>query len=392
MPRLVNILNIPGFKTSRIIHRRKSIIIKVEYTDKVCCPHCEGSILRLKDKFNRKLRHESIGSKRSYIEFTSHKYFCELCHKYFNSRLPGILPYKRCTERFRHEVFQKHQDGICKKTLGRRLGIGSATVERYTQDYLKRIISKKSGRTCPQVMGIDEHFFTRKKGYATTICDLKNHKVYDVVLGRTEKSLEDYLNKLTGKDAVKVVVMDLSETYRKIVKKHFPNAKIVADRFHVIRLINHHFLKLWQMIDPGGRRNRGLLSLIRRHDYNLSNSQKEKLNLYFTKNKEMKIIYDFKQKLCALISRKRINHKQAKKLIPKLIDYIRQLEYSNFNPMKTLAKTMNSWIEEIVRMWRFTKTNSITEGFHNKMEMISRRAYGFRNFENYRLRVKALCG
>jgi transposase len=38
-------------------------------------------------------------------------------------------------------------------------------------------------------------------------------------------------------------------------------------------------------------------------------------------------------------------------------------------------------------MWRFSKTNGITEGFHNKMEMISRRAYGFRNFENYRLRV-----
>ena len=37
-------------------------------------------------------------------------------------------------------------------------------------------------------------------------------------------------------------------------------------------------------------------------------------------------------------------------------------------------------------------SNGITEGFHNKMEMISRRAYGFRNFENYRLRVLAHCG
>ena len=43
-------------------------------------------------------------------------------------------------------------------------------------------------------------------------------------------------------------------------------------------------------------------------------------------------------------------------------------------------------------MWRFSKSNGITEGFHNKMEMISRRAYGFRNFENYRLRVLTHCG
>jgi transposase len=42
-------------------------------------------------------------------------------------------------------------------------------------------------------------------------------------------------------------------------------------------------------------------------------------------------------------------------------------------------------------MWRFTRNNGITEGFHNKMETINRVAYGFRNFENHRLRVKVLC-
>jgi len=43
-------------------------------------------------------------------------------------------------------------------------------------------------------------------------------------------------------------------------------------------------------------------------------------------------------------------------------------------------------------MWRFTRNNCITEGFHNKMELINPQAHGFRNFENYRLRVKVLCG
>jgi transposase len=59
------------------------------------------------------------------------------------------------------------------------------------------------------------------------------------------------------------------------------------------------------------------------------------------------------------------------------------------SPVKTLAQTLKSWLEHIVRMWRFSKSNGITEGFHTKMEMMSRRAYGFRNFENYRLRVLA---
>ncbi|WP_161517054.1 transposase, partial [Legionella pneumophila] len=45
----------------------------------------------------------------------------------------------------------------------------------------------------------------------------------------------------------------------------------------------------------------------------------------------------------------------------------------------------------IVRMWRFRKSNGITEGFHRKMKLIQRRAYGFRNFDNYRTRVRVLC-
>ncbi len=62
------------------------------------------------------------------------------------------------------------------------------------------------------------------------------------------------------------------------------------------------------------------------------------------------------------------------------------------SPLRTLAKNLTSWLEPIVAMQRFSKTNGITEGFHNKMEMISRRAYGFRNSENYRLRVLTHCG
>jgi transposase len=56
-----------------------------------------------------------------------------------------------------------------------------------------------------------------------------------------------------------------------------------------------------------------------------------------------------------------------------------------------LGHTLEAWTPEIGCMWRFTRNNGITEGLHNKMETISRVADGFRNFENYRLRVKIMC-
>ena len=79
---------------------------------------------------------------------------------------------------------------------------------------------------------------------------------------------------------MKVVCMDLDAVYRAIVRKHFPQARIVADRFHVIRLVNHHFLACWRELDPVGSKNRGLLSLMRRHRHNLEPDQQQRLSRY----------------------------------------------------------------------------------------------------------------
>ncbi|MGJ5817557.1 transposase [Paludibaculum fermentans] len=83
--------------------------------------------------------------------------------------------------------------------------------------------------------------------------------------------------------------------------------------------------------------------------------------------------------------------KQRRKLVPRFLRAIVDLRQSGLAQLVTLGDTLHSWSAEIARMWRFTRSNGITEGFHNKMETISRQAYGFRNFENYRQRVQVLC-
>ena len=54
---------------------------------------------------------------------------------------------------------------------------------------------------CPMVLGIDEHYFSKKKRYATTLVNLSKHKVFDVVLGRSENDLISYLHQLKGSKA-----------------------------------------------------------------------------------------------------------------------------------------------------------------------------------------------
>ena len=385
------VLGLPGYQITGIEEVSGTVRISARHTGARVCPHCGSTRLRLKDRRRREPRHESWGLRHCILELESYKFLCKECGRTFWQRFPGILPRKRATEPFRRSVFVNHYDGVNRSRLGRREGIGGATIERWVQDYLKREIAERSGAACPRILGIDEHFFSKKEGYATTFCDLRAHKVFDVVLGRSEAALEDYLAKLPGKDRVRIVCMDLASVYRALVRKHFPKAKIVADRFHVIRLVNLHFLACWREIDPTGAKHRGLLSLMRRHRHNLKPEQRTKLEAYFNQFPVLGEIYRFKQKLCYLLLKKHRTRRQCLPLASRFLKALEELSQAGLPPLVQLGHTLSAWSVEIAMMWRFTRNNGITEGFHTKMEVLQRQAYGFRNFKNYRLRVRIMC-
>lgn len=386
-----SIVGLPQFEIQSI-EGTERLEIRARYTGPVSCPWCQGTELRKKDTFIRVLRHASFGVRPSYLHLQSHKFHCQGCGRYFNQRFPGIGRYRRSTEPFRKQIFTVHHEGISQRTLALRERLGSATVERWYQEMLEVKIRERQDAFCPRVLGIDEHFFSRKDGFATTLCDLGNRRVFDVVLGRSEKALEGYFDRLLGKDNVQVVCMDLATHYRTLIRKHFPKALIVADRFHVIRLVNQQFLSTWSQLDPKGRANRGLLSLMRRHEERLDPEQRIRLGEYLRSIPGLEAVYRFKQRLCRLLRIKHQTARHCRRLVPYLLGSIEQLKSCPFPALQSLGQTLWAWREEIARMWRFTRNNGITEGFHTKMEMISRRAYGFRNFENYRLRVRVLCG
>ena len=384
-------LGLPEYELSDSEWAGGKVRLRVRYTGAMCCPDCGSSRLRNKGWCEREVRHADVGQRPCVLKLRVRKARCLECNRHFRQALPGIQPYQRASEAYQQVIYERHLDGINRSRLGRREGIGAATVERYFRHGLKRQFSEWHPPRCPAVLGIDEHFFTRRKGYATTLCDLRRHKIYDVVLGRSEAALEAYLQRLEGKQEVRVVCMDLASVYRAVVRKYFPNAKIVADRFHVIRLINHHFLACWRELDPKGSRNRGLVSLMRRHRHNLTPEQQRRLADYLAEHPALEAIYRFKQRLCYLLLKKHRTRKQCQQLAPRLLCAIHQLRQAGLAQLVQLGDTLHAWREEIATMWRFTRNNGITEGFHNKMELITRQAYGFRNFQNYRMRVKVLC-
>ena len=391
MPRKDIILNLPGYTIAKVTGSNP-VYIHVNYTRVVRCIYCNNKRLRKKDSFMRDIRHESIGVRYTYLRIKSHKYQCYSCKRYFNQRFPGIGKYQRATENLRKEVFYKHTEGVSQKDLSRHLNIGKSTIERwYHYGYKQRDKHIKS-MMCPRVLGIDEHRFSKKVGFSTTLCDLSKHRVFDVVKGRSKKELEPYLKSLAGRENVKVVCIDLSSSYRSIIKQFFPNALIVADRFHVVRLMNQLTMQAFHQIDPLMKYKRGTLNALKTKPKNLTTISLNKRNDYLEQQPAIAAIYDFKQELHQILNKKHCTAKELRQLLPRLLEMVKELRESPFESLRALGNTLFKWRGEIGRMLRFTKNNGITEGFHRKMKLIQRRAYGFRNFENYRLIVKVLCG
>ena len=122
-----------------------------------------------------------------------------------------------------------------------------------------------------------------------------------------------------------------------------------------------------------------------------SSSQREQLSRLLRDKPILRPAYEFKEELCGLLRLTGQTPGQCRAHIRKLRALMEQMEDDSTSHFKALLKTMRSWYEPIIRMWRFDLNNGITEGFHRKMKLIQRRAYGYRNFANYRLRVLVEC-
>jgi transposase len=356
------------------------------------CPYCGTGRLHSKGRYRRRARHLDCFGSASQLLIHTRRYRCVECGRSFVPSLPGLLPWRQSTEPWREKVYQHPHHGICASALARLMELGQASVERIYQQFTRRKANERLSLQCPRVLGIDEHSLHKGQRFATTLCDLKNHRVFDIVPGRSEADLRGFISRLEGRHQVRVVCIDLSSPYRHLIRSAFPNAKIVADRFHVVRLIIHHFMELARQIAPAIKNQRSYLGALRKRTEHLSAIDSQRLGALFNAYPTLEPLYEMMHRLRRIMNIKHQTKRACRPLARQLLGLIDQLKRSAFSPLVTLAQTLKTWIEPIAAMWRFTKNNGITEGFHRKMKLIQRRAYGFRNFNNYRLRVIAQCG
>lgn len=362
------------------------------------CPHCHSQEVYVHGYYYRKPNTKGRDGARKRLKIKVKRYKCRCCGKTHAQDLNhiGLAKYQRRNARLNDAISRECANGVCNKKIGEKYRISTSTVERQLHRNHEKLLDEQLNYPCPMVMGIDEHSIHRgrTKGakFAVTLTDLRHNRVYEVFEGKEPKTLEGNLRRLKGREKVKVVCMDLSSPFRSLVQRLFPHAKIVADRFHVIKLVISTFHEFCKAEDPDIRWKRGITCALRTKGGNLTTKQKQLLQKEFEQHPAIQTAHEFKEELCALLSIKEQKRITCIPLLARLKEMVWMMLHDAPEIFKKLGRTIRQWFEPIIRMWRFTKSNGITEGFHRKMKLIQRRAYGYRNFSNYRLRVLIECG
>lgn len=360
---------------------------KVRNPFEICFRCAEKSSVRCGKVFVT-VREAPLREKPLWLRIEKHRYYCKRCRKPFTEAVEGVWPRRRSTSHFRKAVAKDCENYTNLSLVRKHHSCSSGFIYKVHFEVLKNKLKDRANMRWPKVLGIDEHFFTRRNGYAefaTVFCDLKKRRLFEMCKGKDLKSISEIIEQYPGREEVQVVVIDLSNGYRGIVRKMFPNAKIIADKFHALRLLTPAMMKLRKQIN-GNRLELKQRRLLLRNREDLKYFEKFEMDKFLEKHPELEELYEFKERLRVFYRCR--NHRQARR---NLEMFIQDLEKSAQTSAQTLGRTLNRWKEELINYFGNGWTNGFTEATNGTAKALQRRARGFKNFVNYRLKTLNAC-
>jgi transposase len=255
-------------------------------------------------------------------------------------------------------------------------------------------------------IGLDETLFVRhgpykKKSWSTTVCDVVNHQLIDVVPTREFTEVARWLDQQPHhvKDRLQYGCLDMSRTYAAVFKVVTPKATQVIDRFHVMRhaiaAVDEVRRRVQQQRlghrgrtdDPLYKARKLLVLTQTSKDPDLA-TRLEGLLALGDPEGEVAFAYRVKEAVARFYLTE--DPSEAEELLRDIIDY--GSKKSAPFEVRRLARTLRNWFDSILAWHQARVSNGPTEGMNNLIKRVKRVAFGFTNFENYRIRVLLYAG
>ena len=282
----------------------------------------------------------------------------------------------------------------------RRFGIGWSTAMGAVRDHGRPLV--EDGRRLHRVrtLGVDEHKMLaagprHHTVFATQLVDLDRGRLLDVVPGRSARSVSEWLDLRTRywRDHVVVVAIDPHRGYHNALVSRLPRATVTIDHFHAVKLANTVVDEVRRRVqrETLGHRGRkddplyGARRLMTRGWERLTDRQLDRLMEALRQG-------DIFDEVGAAIAGKELLREFYASKTPvsarrRLARFYAHAKDARVREVSRLARTVKRWEPEILTFFETRASNAGSEAMNLITEKLRRNAHGFRNFENYRLRL-----
>lgn len=392
---LTSWLEMVEFKVTHFEIAGEVLHLKCEHQETLAqCPRCGELSTEVHESKEREVRDLSICGKQVVLHFEGRRFKCEQCGRPFTERLVSIDHRRRHTRRYEQYVYECCLDSD-RKAVARKEKLSESAVKDIFIKWAKQATNQVPEYTV-RALGIDElSLKKRHRQYVLVLSDLDRHCVIAILPDRKKETLVSWLKALPSskRRAIRVVSTDMWEPYRQAVHEVLPWAEHVADRFHIMKQLNEHLSQARRAIqkqaDEATRQIlKGSRWLLVTDRSALTSQEEAKLQAVLDASPELRTMYLLKEEF-RLIGDKARDRQQASRFLLAWICKVRAT--GNVRLLKFVA-TLRNWWNEFLNYFIDHITQGFVEGINNAIRFIIRRAFGFRNFDHFRLQVLAQYG
>ena len=385
-----------GFKYTRTLYENGAVIFVVKPDPQsLRCPACESRNITRKGIVWRMIRTVPIGRMPVYIKVAVQRVRCSCCGVLRQIKIPFAREYRRCSRSLERLVLTLSKY-MTIRDVADFLKLGWDLVKDIQKEYLKKRFDGPKIHKLKQI-AIDEIYLGKKSDpqYLTIVYDLKNGNVVFVGNGKGADALQPFWQRVKrAKANIRAVATDMSPAYISAVTEHLPGAALVFDRFHIVKLFNEKLSdlrrKLFNQLNEKQDKKilKGTRWLLLKNPENLSTDKDEpkRLQEALEINTPLATAYYLKEDL-----RQQLWSQPTKELAAEFLESWLQKAWSTgIRSIISVANTLAARRSGILAWYDYRISTGPLEGLNNKIKTMKRQAYGFRDLEFFKLKIKAI--
>lgn len=379
------------------INKRRTFIWHFITSPIMKCPTCH--CVMNKNGFKAvSILHNHTSEHVNVLNIRKQKYICPKCKKTSLAAVEDVRPNDHISLAVKRAVAVELTETLTAKYIAKTYNVSFNSIQRASKLWFQTNQPRFSW--LPQHIAFDDFKSGSfaKAGMSVIVVDILRHRLLDVIKDRT--NIVGYFSQynIEARRAVKTVTVDLFTPYRKAIHELFPNAVIIADRFHVVtqayqalNMLRIKVMKQFKTDTPEYRQLKRFHRLILKDSNDLNyETRTKRINYRYAYLSDSEIV----DRILALSPELRVAYEFYQDIIYALKQrdgaYLANVLHDGTDlppQMMKARRTIQKVYTEILNSFTYGFSNGPVEGMNNKIKVIKRIGYGFRNFENFRQRI-----